>query len=419
MIRALRITHYALILLLVGCSSLAPLLSTPTPVPVVEATPTPQTIPTATLPAAFGTQILRVWLPPQFDPDADTPSAALLRQRLLDFENEYPRIQVEIRIKSTADIMKTLSVTSKAAPEAMPDLILLSHSNMQSVGSAGYLHPLDGLTTILQDPDWYAFARELGHIQNTEYGIPFACDVLLRLYHPAVFSEPPSTWEALFESGTYMAFSVSDPKAPFSLSLYLSENGKLVNDQGAVTLDEQNLVRVLTYYKDAIETQTALPLIKGYQSDAESLNLFREGGADLAVIWASSDIQVQSGAYLPLLGLNNTNYSLGDGWVWALAGSNVENQPLATELASYFVESNFMSEWTRSAGYLPVRPQALAGWDDEQLNVSINEVLQSAHALPSDEVISVVGPLLQGALIRIFNGEQVEVVARSVIEDMK
>jgi len=216
-----------------------------------------------------------------------------------------------------------------------------------------------------------------------------------------------------------MAFPVSDPKALFSLSLYLSENGKLVDDQGAVTLDEQTLVRVLTYYKDAIETQTALPLIKGYQSDAESLKLFREGGADLAVIWASSDIQVQSGAYLPLLGLNNTNYSLGDGWVWALAGSNAEKQPLAAELASYFVESEFNSEWTRSAGYLPVRPQALAAWGDEQLNVSINEVLRSAHALPSDEVISVVGPLLQGALIRIFNGEQVEVVARSVIEDMK
>ena len=203
------------------------------------------------------------------------------------------------------------------------------------------------------------------------------------------------------------------------MSLYLSENGKLVDDQGAVILDEQTLLDLLSFFKNAIETQTALPLIKEYQSDIQSLQLFREGGADLAVIWASSDIQVQSGAYLPMLGLDNANYSLGDGWVWSLAGSNAENQPLAVELASYFVDSNFMSEWTRSAGYLPVRPQALDGWDDATLKESINEVLQSAHAQPSGEVISVIGPLLQGALIRIFNGEQVEVVARSVIEDLK
>lgn len=419
MIRALRITHYALILLLVGCSSLTPLLSTPTPAPVIEATSTPQAIPTPTQTVTTGPQILRVWLPSRFDPNAETASAALFKQRLLDFENEYPGIQVEVRIKSDMDITKTLSVTSKAAPEAMPDLILLSHSNMQSAGSAGFLHPLDGLTTILQDPDWYTFARELGHIQNTEYGIPFASDVLLRLYHPAVFSEPPTTWEALFESGTFMAFPVSDPKALFSLSLYLSENEKLVDDQGVVTLDEQTLVNLLSFYKDAIETQTALPLTKEYQADTQSLQLFREGGADLVVIWASSDIQVQSGAYLPLLGLNNTNYSLGDGWVWSLAGSNVENQPLAVELASYFVENDFMSEWTRASGYLPTRPQALDGWDNVALKESINEVLQSAHPQPSGEVVSVVGPILQGALIRIFNGEQVEAVARSVIEDMK
>jgi maltose-binding protein MalE len=97
----------------------------------------------------------------------------------------------------------------------------------------------------------------------------------------------------------------------------------------------------------------------------------------------------------------------------------VENQPLAVELATYLVESGFMSEWTRASGYLPTRPQALEGWDDDQLKASINEVLQSAHPLPVDSVLSVVGPLMQEALVRIFNGEQPEVVARSVIESIK
>lgn len=420
MTRILRIAHLSLTLLLVGCSSLTPLLITPTPATVPQATSTPQAIPTATAPVTIDQpRLLRVWLPPQFDPQAGTPSAELLKGRLQDFESEYPGIQIEIRIKSEADIMTTLFVTNKAAPEAMPDLIALSYSDMQAIGSAGFLHPLEGLTAVLQDPDWYAFARELGHIKNTEYGLPFASDVLLTVYRPVVFEELPSTWETLFESGTYLVFPASDPKALMSLSLYLSEGGQLVDDQGAVALDEEALIRLLSFHKQAIETEAVLPLIRDYQTDVQSLQFYLEGRADLAVIWASSDIRSQSGGYFPLLGLDNIPYSLGDGWVWALAGSNTENQPLAVELASYLVDSSFMSEWTRAAGYLPTRPQALNGWEGEELKVSINEVLQSAHPIPSEDVISIVGPLLQGALFRIFNGEQPEVVARSVIESIQ
>lgn len=418
--RFFRISNLSLILLLVGCSALAPLLATPTADTAPQATTTPQVVPTNTVPAITNQpQLLRVWLPPRFDPNGETPSASLLKQRLEEFENNYPGIRLDIRIKSEADILNTLSITSKAAPEAMPDLIALSYSNMQDTASAGFLHPLDGLTSVLQDPDWYVFARELGHLQNTEYGIPFASDVLLTIYRRAVFEEIPITWEALFESGTYLVLPISDPKAYFSLSLYLSEGGQLVDDQGTVTLSEENLISLLSFYNRAIETETILPLTRDYQTDAQSLQFFREGNADMAVVWASSDIQTLSGGYSPVLGLNNAHFSLGDGWVWALAGSNTENQPLAVELASYLVDSNFMSEWTFATGVLPTRPQALNGWEGEELRTSINEILQSARPVPSKDLVSVVGPLLQGALIRVFNGEQPEVVARSVIEDLK
>jgi len=421
MTRLLRIANFSLVLLLVGCSSLAPLLAprTPTSAPVLQSTSTPQAIPTSTIqPITNQPHILRVWLPVQFDPNAGTPSADLLKQRLLAFEDEYPNVQIEIRIKSNADILNTLSITNSAAPEAMPDLIALSYSDMYATASAGFLHPLEGLTSILQEPDWYAFARELGHFKNTEYGIPFAGDILMMVYRSAVFDQVPVTWESLFESGTFFVFPVSDPRASFSLSLYLSEGGQIVDDQSAITLDEESLIRLFSFYKQAIETDTILLSTRDFQTDVQSLQFYRDGRADLAVIWASSDILTQSGNYFPLLGLENTNFSLGDGWVWALAGSSAEKQPLAVELASYLVESSFMSEWTRVSGFLPTRPQALDGWSDEGMKISLNEVLQSAHPIPPDDVISVLGPLLQGALVRIFNGEQPDVVARSVVENL-
>lgn len=420
MTRIRRVAQLALTLLLVGCSSLAPFLAPPTPAAAPQATSTPQATPTVPPPVtADKPRLLRVWLPPQFDPQAETPSAELLQARLQVFEEEHPGIELEVRVKSDADILKTLSITNNAAPEAMPDLIAMSYSDMQAAASAGFLHPLEGLTTILQDPDWYAFARELGHLKNIEYGIPFASDVLVTVYRPAVFEELPSTWDAIITSGSFLAFPASDPQALFSLSLYLSEGGDLVDDQGALLLDEAALVSLLSFYKQAIETGTIQPLVRDQQTDMHSLQFYRSGQSDLAVVWASSDIQTRSGGYLPLLGLNDTHYALGDGWVWASAGSDVENQRLAAELASYLVESGFMSRWTLAAGVLPTRPQALNGWEDEELRESIDEILQSAHPTPSEDIVSIVGPLLQGALVRIFNGDQPESVARSVIEELK
>lgn len=417
--RALRIAQLALTLLLVGCSSLAPLLATPTPVPAPQATSTPETIPTSTATTANQPRLLRVWLPPRFDPNAETPAAELFKRRLLEFEDEYPGIHIEVRIKSEADVLNALSITDNAAPASMPDLVALSHADMRAAVSTGLLHSFDGLTTLPQDPDWYAFARDLGKLQDIEYGIPFAGDLLLAVYRPAVFEEPPSAWETLIESNVPVAFPAADPKALFSLSLYLSEDAQTLNNQGGVALDEESLLRLFSFQKQAIEAGTFPRSIVDHQTDEQSLQLYRAGGADLAIVWASSDLPTPGGRYAPLPGLNNLPYSLGDGWVWALAGSDTENQPLAVELASYLVESSYMSEWTRAAGYLPTRPQALAGWDDEDLKNSIGEALRSAHPVPSEESLSAVGPLLQEALIRLYNGEQPEAVTRSVIESAK
>jgi len=45
-------------------------------------------------------------------------------------------------------------------------------------------------------------------------------------------------------------------------------------------------------------------------------------------------------------------------------------------------------------------------------------ILESAQLIPSNEVISVLGPLMQDALVRVLNGEKPEVVAASIIEQL-
>lgn len=420
MTHLLRFTILIFLLTLVGCSSLAPILSTPMPVPVEVVTATPQPDPTQPAPAQTVPQKLVVWLPPQFDPSAETLPAGLLNQRLKAFEAEHPGVKIEVRIKGGGtDIVNFLSVTNNAAPASMPDLIALSYDQMQDAASRGYLHPLDGLTDILQDPDWYVFARELSSVQNAAYGIPFAADALMTVYRPSLFELPPPTWDSIVNSGALLVFAASDPGQYLPLSLYLSVDGQFADEQGVFTLNENALTSVLSFYQNVYESG-AFPLtIKEFQTDAQSLNNYRLGESSVAVVWASSDIGVNSGAYTALLGLDDVPHSIGDGWVWVLAGSNIENQSLAVELASYLAESGYMSEWTYASGYLPTRPLALGAWEDDAVKDSIDDVLLSAHPSPSPNVIAAFGPIMQGALIRIFNGEQAEVVARSVVESLK
>ena len=93
-----------------------------------------------------------------------------------------------------------------------------------------------------------------------------------------------------------------------------------------------------------------------------------------------------------------------------VGGSNPENQQVAAELAEYLIDDEFINEWTPETGYLPTRIS-----QDSEGDI----VLESAQAIPSNDVLAVLGPLMQGALTRVLNGEQVQAVVRSVMEQVK
>ena len=288
--RHVLLTNYGLLLLLVGCSSLAPLLSSRTPDPVLRATSTPQLIPTQSEPVESEARILRVWLPPQFDPESDTPSANLLKQRLADFVLEHPGIEIEVRIKAEegeASLLNSLSVTNVVAPSVLPDLVALSRPDLESAALKGLLHPIDGLTSMLDDPNWYAYARELGHIQNIGYGLPFAGDALVLIHRPEIEA---SSWDAILSKEEPLLFFANDPQGLISLSLYVSADGKLLDEQGLPTLEEEPLTRVLTLIEQGVEANVFSPSLLNFETDAQALQVYRDGRANLIISWALNDV---------------------------------------------------------------------------------------------------------------------------------
>lgn len=419
----LRIALSVSFLLLAGCTSLAPLLErlTPTPVPVIpspqetQAPRTPEAESTQTAPPAREPRILRVWLPPRFDPDADTAAANLLKQRLADFEAQHPGLQLEVRIKAEAgqaNILDALSATSTAAPTALPDLVALSRPALEAAALRGLLRPIDGLSNTLQDPDWYGYARQLGQVENIGYGFPFAGDVFA-LFYRAEFGEF-ANWEEILASEAVLSFPAGDPQALVAMSLYVSGDGDLVNAQGLPTLEASVLIRLLSLIQDGLGASMLSPSLAMVGADEQALQLYRDRQASMVITWASSYRPVSDEQIIPLPGLDETSHSFATGWMWSLAGSNAENQELAVELAEHLVADEFLREWTQESSYLPTRPSSVDGEDP-----LLTALIESAKPLPSNDVVSALGPVMQDALIRVLNGEQPEAVAGSVVESLR
>jgi len=421
-----RFLTFALTFFLAGCANISALLSTPEPVTPPQGTPvstnTPVAIatstPTATATAAAGRpRTLRIWVSPQFDPSTETRASAIFQARLDEFVARRPGLQIEVRVKAES-MLNALTKTQAAAPSIMPDLVALSRVDMEIIAGKGLLHPLDGLTTLTDTPDWYPYAQQMAHIQNTAFGLPFAGDALTLIG----YGDPlPTSWNELPEE-TLFIFPPADPQALFNLSLYLSAGGTLLNDQGVLTVDEAILADVLSLYLPSTETNFLSPISVDYVSDEQTWDALLEQRGNLAVSWVSNYLQNQPPALTiaPLPGREAGPYTLASGWSWALAGSNADNQPLAVELAEFLSESSFLAEWTQAAGYLPTRPTALSSWEDAKYKLALSQAVESAHLIPSQELLNTFGPLFSEAAISVISGAKLpSEAAQSVSGQLK
>jgi ABC-type glycerol-3-phosphate transport system substrate-binding protein len=414
MSRAFRFFAVFGLLLSAGCSVLPdlPFLSTPTPVPVIQATATTEIIPTQTAPSEPQARILRVWLPPRFDLNAETNASNLLRQRFAEFEAQRPGLKIEVRIKAEdgdSGLLNSLVLTSNAAPAALPDLVALPRPALETAAQKGLLHPIDGLSTALQSPDWYPYARDLGLVQNIGYGLPFAGEAMVLLYRSELDGD--ITWNTIFSGKHNLSFPAGDPQALLALSLYISAGGELVDANGKPTLNQDVLTRVLTWVKQGVESGVILPSVKNIATYDYATSAYRSGSSDMAITWTNG---LPVGLVSPVPGLDDSSHSFAIGWAWTLAGANPENQQIAIQLAEFLTADDFIIDWTREAGYLPTRPSSVLVKDS-----AVAHVAESAYVMPSDDVVEVLGPILQDAVVRVLNGEQPESVAVSALEKLK
>jgi len=397
-----------LLLMAAGCGGWPLLQQTAAPretvVTPVLSTPTPATPVAAPQPVT-----LRVWLPPQFDPHAAGAAAALLQARLEQFAARQRGVKIEVRVKALegpGGLLDSLSAASAAAPLALPDLVALPRPLLEAAALKGLLYPYDTLSSSLDELDWYDYARQLGRLQNSTFGLPFAGDALVLVYRPAAIAEAPRDWAAALTITQTLAFPAADEQALFTLALYQSAGGATVDEQGRPLLDAIVLTQVLTFYQKAEQSGLIPYWLTQYTSNDQVWELYQQGKVNLTAAWASRYLgqaaQLPDSAATLLPTADGVPYSLATGWAWALAAPDAERRALATQLAEFLTDSQFLANWTATAGYLPPRSSALAAWPESSLRSLTSQWVLSARLYPTSDVLASLGTPLKQATIQVL-----------------
>jgi ABC-type glycerol-3-phosphate transport system substrate-binding protein len=371
--------------------------------------------------------MIHVWVPPEFDPTKNNPASQLLKARLDQFEAENPGIELDVRVKAldgAGGLLDALAAANAAAPLALPDLVLLPRPLLESAALKGLLHSYDGLSSLVDDPNWFEYARQLAHLKTNTYGMPFAGDAMVMAYHPSMIGDPPNSLEASISLGEVLLFPATDPQALFTLCMYLATGGTLQDAEGRPALDKDALMNILEIYQRASQAGVMPYWLTQYSNDEQVWETFMREQFPMAVTWASAYLEhkLNAPADRSLAALptpDGTPFALATGWSWALAGQNPERRMLSVRLAEFLVEKEFLAAWTYAAGYLPPRVDALKIWQDADLRWRVEQISYSSRLMPPADQISSVGPAMEQAVVDVLKAQSdPESAAQAAIDQL-
>ena len=395
----------------VGCEQLSaqfPFLSrTPVPEKTVES-PAPSTLVTET-PSARTTpsvetqsQII-LWLPPVFDPENGTPQGMLLNQQLEAFASEHPEVSVEVRIKAVAGsggLLDSLTTASLAAPTALPGLLILPRSEYEKAARAGLLLPIESPEDLLDPALVFPFADAMTLVKGSRFGFPFAGDFLCMAYKPLQVAYPPTTWqEVILGESKVLAFPADDPQGIMPLLLYMNHKGTFGSDDQKIELSEEAIQKSLLVISEGANTNVFPYWLTDFSGFDQTWKALKDSSATYAMIWASQYLaeEPENITLTNLPAVTDDPFTLADGWVLAFPQTSTEKFLLYQELARYLLDSDFQSEWSEAAGLIPVSSLALSGWKNQEVSSILVEIGNSAHSLPSNDVLFRIGPLFRDA----------------------
>ena len=366
---------------------------------------------------------LIIWLPPEFNPNDESLAGHLLQEKLDSFAQEN-HIAITVRIKSrtgTGSLTDALTAASLAAATTLPDLIVLSATDLDIATRRELIFAHPRLEEMMSDTDWYPFGRELSKTNGQIRAIPLLSNPLSLVYNQASLLKPSDNWLDIKDNYGYFGFAADDSQAKFLLLLYLAAGGEVMDAQGRAILEEEALIEALTVLKEGQRTLHISNLSIGFQTEDQAWNAFLNRSVDTAVVPVGSVLNHQGETVdQPKAALTSPEITLASGMAWALANPSPNRQELALDLLEELTDTVFMASWTEALGRLPARPSALQAWTEAEMKPALEQIAQATRLYPPEEVVNRLGPALRNATLLILRdaADPIE-TAKTTIESIK
>ncbi len=379
-----------------------------------------QAVPTATpgpmpTPLSSDTRAdVSVWWPAEIYPAVDTPAYDVLTAQLDNFgSTSEMTLQVrQRRLEGPGGIMSTLRTASLVASSALPDLVLLPREDMIVAAEAGLIFPVDGQTPPAIVANLFPQAVKFGMVEETLYGVPYTLQVQHIVYRETVFDSPPSSLEAILESGQPFAFTAA-PSSGISETLliqYMTSGGRVASDDGRPMLTETALLDTLTFYETAVETGLTGPNALTHQSPANYWDSFLSGA--ISLVQTDSDTYLKARAQIPSVTAGPIP-TAGDkaattlhGWMWVLTTPDPDRQAQAIDFLAWILRAEHQAEFTEAVGTLPSQRPALRIWEDSNYTELIDRLLTGTDTVIAPDVNAAAASALQNSLAAVLSGEQ-------------
>lgn len=404
-----------------GVPTKTPVFPSPTPSKVPTATPALETpMPSAEpRPARFV-----VWLPPEFDPEADNAAAKLLKARLDRFAQSN-RLELHVRLKNpsgNSNLIESLIATSGAAPDNLPGVVVLRKQELDAIYSRGLVFSNDELSKLAGAMDWYNFARETVNFDGTSYGLGLLGDPMVLVYRNTSQLNPGSEWFELHKNFGRFGFAADDSQGRFALLLYLAANGETRDAQNHLILQEEALRKVLQAFKDLVNTRHLHSAVPGMQTASSVWQGFSDWQLDTAAMPASVVLKAlaSDASGYPDPAFAQPTYTLCESWALALTNPDEDQQALGLLLMKDLTEPSFLAKWSEALGYVPARPSALGAWTNQNFKPTLEKIMNVARLYPRDETINSLGPILRNATLMIIrDNASVDAAVEAALEALK
>jgi ABC-type glycerol-3-phosphate transport system substrate-binding protein len=356
---------------------------------------------------AVANSTLVLWVPPQFDPNGETPTGKLFNQRLRQFEASFPEYTVEVRLKSEngrGGLLDSLSNASLAAPATLPSLVLLQYRDLESASLKGLIVPLDENTLNVIGQNWLPYAGQLSEIQHNLFGVPFAGDALALVYRPAQTPYPPSTWQELSTQNLPILFPAADPDTLVVINIYQTAGGSLTDENGEPHLDTDPLLKTFSYFSNGAQSG-AFPIWDTQLADfSSSWSLYQQQSSGYAIAWASQYLQGQlpGNELTSLPEINGQKITYAQGWLWAIPQGSSQSLEGARHLLDYLSAPEFVDQIDQLAGYLPVYQSGLDAQTNPDLKATLSDLMNSAQPLPAGSTINSISPIMESSTLQII-----------------